>query len=98
MRISARVWWTLLVAALFLVSVVALGAVLIQETHEETERIVSVLETQARDARNQSIRINVLTISCVGQLPVEERTNEALDQCIREGLAEAGDIIEEETG
>lgn len=95
MRISARVWFITFVAVLFVGSVAALGWVLIQESQQETEQIVTVLETQARDARNQAIRINVLTISCVGTLPLEERTNDALSMCIREGLAEAEGIIEE---
>lgn len=95
MRISARGRWIILVAVLFAASLTALGTVLVHETQEETDRIVTVLEQQARDARNEAIRINVLTISCVGQLPLEERTNDALSRCIREGLEEAEGIIDD---
>lgn len=83
---DAADWWTLILAAIFTIIVIIGPIYVASQISEDTNRVISLLERQAVEARNQAIAVNVLTISCVSRLPVEERTDEALDTCIREGL------------
>lgn len=79
-------WWTLVLAAIFTVIVIVGPIYVSSQVTEDTDLIISVLERQAEEARTRAIQVNVLTLSCIFNLPIEERTNEALSECISEGL------------
>lgn len=89
---DAADWWTVLIAALFTIIVIIGPIYISNQVEEDTDRIIGVLERQSEAAQRQAIRVNVLTITCVARLPEEERTDPALDACIREGLEDAEEI------
>lgn len=83
---DAADWWTLILAAIFTVIVIIGPIYVASQISEDTDRVISLLERQAEEARNRAIMVNSLTVTCLAQLEVEDRTNDALAECIREGL------------
>jgi PhoPQ-activated pathogenicity-related protein len=88
--VRKRTWCEWLVVAVLAVAVAA--AVLtpvyvVKNQHDETEILVERIERQTEDRLEQSIRVNVSTISCMLLIEPADRTSSQLNACIREGLA-----------
>lgn len=92
---SWREWLTMLVVAGVVAMALVLPMYVIRTVHDDTERILARVEAEAIAANERAIRVNVLTISCLVLIPPEERTEQDLERCIREGFSE---IQDEESG
>lgn len=85
-------WGTVMLIGVIVVAAFLAPLAVIRDSRNETERIIREIaadsERDRQAALDTAIRINVLTIGCLLLIEPEQRTNEDLDRCIREGLDE----------
>lgn len=79
-------WGVSVVIALVVVAAFAAPLAVIQETHDDTERILERLEHSVEEETERAIRVNVLTISCLLLIEPADRTEADLEACIRAGI------------
>lgn len=80
-------WVVMLLIGVTIFAIILTPVWVINEQHNETERVIAELERNADERLAESIQVNVLTITCILAIPPEERNVMNMTECINDGFA-----------